>query len=390
MKRNDPFPYNSQYRPSPPRRSSPPPRKNGSAGWLLFSVLVVIAGVCVIFFTKPYWDGSRDSAAEGSPSVSSSLPTDSTDIPVAASSPSSDVISTDSSTEGMSTPQPMDAAARENARAELELVLQNLLGQKLGRYGLYYLNLETGESIEIHARDPFVAASSIKLAYNTYLYQKALGGSFSLDDQMAYNSAAYPDGDFEAGTGNIQNDANGTLFTLSEISHRSIYLSDNCGTNMILRKLGGIETVNQEYMMPISAVVNYRGKVEYTDFRGAAQSGRNRTSAMDLALYAKNLYSLYQGNKEGYQPLIDDLSSSSFSWGISAVTPPSGEKVTVAHKIGFNTAYATNNDAGIVFGEEDYILAIVTENNSDTEAQLVIGQASQLVYDYIRAVTGNT
>ena len=266
--------------------------------------------------------------------------------------------------------------------SSLEKDIEQYLSLKTGRFSVYYINMGNGETASYNETAPMVAASSIKIAYNTFLYKKAADGSFSMDDKMKYNSAPYPTGDFEAGTGTIQNAPNGTEFTIREISRRSIRISDNCATNMVLRKLGGIDAVNDGFMTPISAVVNYRSSVSYTDYSGANQSGRHRTSARDLAEYARELYNLYSANSDAYSDLIDDLCNTEFSWGIPAGLP---DGTRVAHKIGFNPAYAAHNDVGIVFAEEDYVLCVMTELGSATDAQAHIAEISRLVGDYIEA-----
>lgn len=143
--------------------------------------------------------------------------------------------------------------------------------------------------------------------------------------------------------------------------------------------MGGIDTVNEEYMAPISAVVNYRVPVTYTDYKGTSQSGRQRTSASDLAMYAANLYKLYKAAPASYEKLITDLCTTEYSWGIPA---SAGQLPKSPIRWGFNPAYGSNNDVGIVFAQEDYVLCVMTESGSDADGQAV-GQVSGLVSGYI-------
>jgi len=265
---------------------------------------------------------------------------------------------------------------------KLETDITSFLSSQSGRYSMVYINLKNGETVAYNGEVPMVAASSIKIAYNTYLYQRAAAGDFSMSDTMTYNAAAYPEGDYEAGTGTIQNSPDGTSYTLSEITGLSIRISDNCATNMLLRKLGGIDVVNDSYMKPISAVVNYRSSVSYTDYNGSQQSGKHRTSSQDLAKYAQELYRLYTADPASYEALINDLSNTEYTWGIPAGVP-GGTKV--AHKVGFNSAYGSNNDVGIVFGTEDYVICVMTETGGAVTAQENIGAVSRLVSDYIQS-----
>ena len=278
--------------------------------------------------------------------------------------------------------QTVDAATRAANLETLQANVADYLNKQDGRYGVYYINMSNGETMAYKESQPIVAASSIKIAYNTYLYEKVEAGEISLDEKIAYNAAGYPEGDFESGTGTIQNSADGTEYTIQQTSHLSITVSDNCGTNMILRILGGEDADNNNFLKPISAVVDYRSKVEYTDYTGTDRSGKRRTSAIDLAKYAEHLYNDYQRNKANYQPLIDDLCSTEYNWGIPAGVPAD---VKVGHKVGFNTAFFANNDVGIVFATEDYVLCVMTESGDTPKAKEIIAEVSRMVYAYVES-----
>jgi len=282
--------------------------------------------------------------------------------------------------------QTVDAATRASNLETLQANVADYLGKQNGRYSVYYINMNNGETMAYKESQPIVAASSIKMAYNTYLYEKAESGELSLDEKMAYRATAYPDGDLEYGTGTIQNKPDGTEFTLSEVSHLSITISDNCGTNMVIRRLGGEDSINNNFLKPISAVVDYRGTASYTDYTGAEKSGKRRTSAIDLAKYAEHLYRDYESNPTHYQPLIDDLCNTEYNWGVPGGVP---SDVKVAHKVGFNTSYFANNDVALVFATEDYALAVMTESGDANQAQKIIGEVSRMVYEYVESNYAN-
>lgn len=293
--------------------------------------------------------------------------------------------SSSTSTVPETTPAPVqtvDAATRAANLETLKTQITDYLGQQSGRYSMYYINMNNGESIGVNENAPIVAASSIKIAYNTYLYEKVESGELSMDEKMKYNAAPYPDGDLESGTGTIQNSADGTEFSLQEVSHLSITISDNCGTNMVLRRLGGEDAVNNNYLKSISSIVDYREKVQYTDYTGKVSEGRRRTSSIDLAKYAEHTYQDWTRNQELYQPLIDDLCNTEYNWGVPQGVPAS---VKVAHKVGFNTTYGANNDIAIVFGTEDYVLCVMTESGDEQKAHNIIGEVSRMVYEYVES-----
>lgn len=265
----------------------------------------------------------------------------------------------------------LDAAAKQ--------VMDRLEQVTTGRFGLYFQNLHGGETWSYHDEDPFVAASSIKLAINTCLYTRIAAGDISPDELLSYDSRAYPTGDFEAGTGTIQNLPNGSELTVRETSRLSITISDNCGTNMIIRKLGGIDAINP-WLNEISGVVDYRVKIAYRDYAGNSQYGRHRTCARDLGLQAVRLYALWQEQPEVYGPLMTDLSQTVFDFGIQKGIPDS---VQVAHKIGTNGVYSAENDVGIVLTEEPFVLCVMTEMADPAQARQVQAAVAAIFYDTV-------
>ena len=196
---------------------------------------------------------------------------------------------------------------------------------------------------------------------------------------LAYDSRAYPTGDYEGGTGTIQGMPNGTELTVRETSGLSIRISDNCGTNMVIRRLGGIDAINP-WLNQISGKVDYRVKVSYTNYGGVAQNGRHRTCAVDLGLQAVRLYQLWQENTLVYDPLMDDLSRTEFDFGIQKGIP--GD-IRVAHKIGTNGTYSAENDVGLVFTREPFALCVMTEMASAAKAHEIQADVAAIFYGYV-------
>ena len=337
-----------------------------------FLILVIL----LLVFIPKLFSGKKKDTAASTPASTASGTTGTTENTTSETSASA-------TSEAVTTrAQTVDAATRTAKFDALKANVAGYLDQQSGRYSVYYINMQNGETMAYKETQPIVAASSIKIAYNTYLYEKALSGELSLLEKITYNAAEYPNGDFESGTGTIQNSPDGTEFTLQEVSHLSITVSDNCGTNMVLRRLGGEDAVNANYLKTISSVVDYREKYTYTDYTGAEKSGRRRTSAIDLAKYAEHLYRDYQENGPTFQPLIDDLCNTEYSWGVPAGIP--GD-IKVAHKIGLYPALGTYNDVGIVFSSEDYVLCVMTESGSEEQAKKIIAEVSRMVYEYVES-----
>ncbi len=369
------------------RRRNAAKRRNFVIACLAICMGCVIADIVFISMLLSKKD-KKDTKTTQTTVATSDLETDASGNPISAnpdqSSTDITVPPTDNTSTSEAAPkvQTVSAETRATNLATLQTNVSEYLSKQSGRFSMYYINMSNGETIAVNESTPFVAASSIKLAYNTYLYEKVADGSIKLDEKMAYNAQGYPKGDFEGGTGTIQNSADGTEYPLSEVSHLSITKSDNCATNMLLRRLGGIDTINAEFMKPISAAVDYRATSSYTNFRGEEMTGKNRTSSIDLAKYAEHLYKDYKDKPDAFQPLIDDLCTTEYNWGI-----PAGVSGTAkaAHKVGFNNQYGAFNDLGIVFASEDYVICVMTECSNDTTAHNIIGEVSKMVFQYVES-----
>lgn len=244
---------------------------------------------------------------------------------------------------------------------DLKKSLEEYIAQQKGRYGLYYINLVTGEEFGINDKERYIAASTTKLPMNLLLYRKVASGEVDLNDKLVYLEE-----DFEPGTGIIQKSSYGTEYTVRETARLSIVYSDNCGINMIIRLLG-IENI-RKYMQDIGGTIYY---------------GRDhRTCPYDLAVYARELYRFYQEEPEIAGLLIEDLQNTMWNDRINKLLP---EDVKVSHKIGnYDGVY---NDVGIVFAEEPYALAIMSENINQSVASDVIAQMSKRIYDYVVAAS---
>lgn len=76
--------------------------------------------------------------------------------------------------------------------------------------------------------------------------------------------------------------------------------------------------------------------------------------------------------------MIEDLQNTMWNDRINKLLP---KDVKVAHKIGnYEGVY---NDVGIVFAEEPYVLAVMSENADQSVASDVIAQISKKIYDYM-------
>lgn len=240
----------------------------------------------------------------------------------------------------------------------IKKTLESYIGEQEGKYGLYYINLISGEEFGVNERDEFIAASTTKLPMNMLLYKEIATGKINFESILIYNEE-----DYEPGTGIIQESPFGTPYTVREAARLSIVYSDNCAMNMIIRLLG-IDNI-RKYMLELGGTIYY--------------GDSHRTCPYDLALYAAELYRFYMESPEIAGILMEDLQNTHWNDRINKLLP---DDIKVAHKIGnYPKVY---NDAGIVFAPEPYVLAVMSEDIRHETASDVIATISKIIYDCIK------
>ncbi len=241
---------------------------------------------------------------------------------------------------------------------ELKKLITNYTSKLTGTYGVTYIDLATGEMVNVNDQIEYIAASTSKLPINMVLFKDIEAGKVKLEDKLTYKKE-----DLEYGTGIIQNSPFGTQYTVRETSKLAIRKSDNCGVNMIIRQVG-IQNV-RDYITGLG------GKVYY--------GARHRSCPYDMALVAQDLYKHYLNNEKVYGELINNLENTDWNDRISAKLTG----VKVAHKIGNQTR--TANDVGIVFAKHPYVLSVMTDKVDFGTACNNIAKLSKQIYDFEEA-----
>lgn len=108
--------------------------------------------------------------------------------------------------------------------------------------GLYFLNADTGATLDISGDQAFSAASTIKVPVLLAFFQAVDAGEVSLDDQLVMRPDLIAT---EAGT--MQYQPPGTKFSALETAQKMIIISDNTATNMLIDLLGGADRLNRQF-----------------------------------------------------------------------------------------------------------------------------------------------
>ena len=108
--------------------------------------------------------------------------------------------------------------------------------------GMFFLDLDTGDYLDIKGDRVFPAASTIKLPILIAFYQDVDAGKVSLDETLVMKRDLVA-----SGSGTMQDEPDNTRFSIKETVDKMITISDNTATNMIIERLGGIAKLNERF-----------------------------------------------------------------------------------------------------------------------------------------------
>ncbi len=239
--------------------------------------------------------------------------------------------------------------------------------------GMFFLDLQTGNYLDINGEKVFPAASTIKFPVLIALFEEIDAGRVKLDETLVMRRDL-----MTGGSGTMQFQRAGTKLNVLETATKMITISDNTATNMIIDRLGGKAKLNERFQnwgLGKTVIRNMLG-----DFRGT-----NTTTAKDLV----RLSALIDNHK-----LISDTSRFQALGIMRNVTNKKllcaglGSGAIIAHKTG--TLGLLIGDAGIIEtpSGKRYLAGIfVRRNYNDSRAKDFIRQVSQMVYQYLEQPT---
>ena len=220
---------------------------------------------------------------------------------------------------------------------ELDKAMKNIISQYKANneIGVVYKNFSTGYRFSEDDERYFSAASTIKVVYAMKIYDRINAGEIRKDDDIKYDPKY-----LEEGAGEITNQEKKDSYKLDYVIQNMIQYSDNTATKMLI---GNTATATD-------ILVKYFAKLGIT--LPPAEAEKNRiTPKMMEAVWTK----LYN-ERDKYQDLIKYLEASSDSEWIKQGIP----NKKIASKYG--GIDANMHDTAIVFGNQDYMLLIYTNN----------------------------
>lgn len=252
--------------------------------------------------------------------------------------------------------------------------LDSKIKQLMNRYrslspGMFFLDMETGEYLDINGEKTFAAASTIKFPILIALFQEIDAGRIKPNETLVMRRDL-----MTGGSGTMQYAKPGRKYSLMETASKMMIISDNTATNMIIDRLGGKNVLNKKFRswgLQNTVIRNLLG-----DFKGT-----NKTSPKDLvrlaALISNNKLLTASSNAQVMDIMLRCKNRSLLPVGL-------GKGATIAHKTG--TLGRVLADAGIIqtpSGKRYLAGIMVARPFGDARARAFINQVSRLVYGYL-------
>lgn len=236
--------------------------------------------------------------------------------------------------------------------------------------GIFLVELDQNGYVSLQGAVPFAAASTIKIPVLVALFQDIDAGKIHLDEQLTMTEDV-----IGSGSGDMQYQTPGKQFSVLETATKMMIISDNTATNMLIKRMGGIEAVNQRFLewgLTATAIRNLLPDLE----------GTNTTSPEDLG----NLLARIDRGELISLRSRDRLLHIMSNVVTNTLLPQGLEKeATIAHKTG--DIRSVLGDAGIIDmpnGQRYIASVLVKRPDNDPKAKELIQQISKTVYQHLK------
>ncbi len=264
---------------------------------------------------------------------------------------------------------PANALQMTSEIEPLKKQLQDLASQHSDlTAGALFVDMDTGAYTDLNGSLSFAAASTIKVPVLIAFFQDVDAGKIRLDEMLKMEAE-----DIAQGSGDMQYQPPGKLYSAIETATLMISISDNTATNMLIKRLGGATVLNERFKS---------WGLNETEIRNILPDleGTNTTSPRDmgqlLALVHQGKLVSLRSRDRVFDIMRRTVNNSLLPQGL-------GDGATIAHKTGdIGTSIA---DVGIIdlpSGKRYLAAAIVKRPHNDARAEELIRQFSQKAYQF--------
>lgn len=182
------------------------------------------------------------------------------------------------------------------------------------------------------------------------------------------------DEDVVSGSGTMQDDRPGTVYTLDEVARRMIYQSDNTATNVLIDRLGMEDIAEKRDELGLDGT-----QLTHKLMLSASDNSHNQISANDAALILGRIANNALASEKACDRAEEFLLEQEDDEGLAEGLP---EGVAFGHKTG--TVDYVRHDGGIVYAKHPYVICVLTDGLGYDTANDLMAQISAAVYDALK------
>jgi beta-lactamase class A len=242
--------------------------------------------------------------------------------------------------------------------------------------GVYYEDLNSGETVMLNPDEPFPLASVIKVPVMVYVMVAAERGLLKLEETLDLDLSA-PEFEQPDGSGTLRHLTSQVALSLRDLAMLMMIDSDNLATNVLIERCGGFDPINA-YLSELG-LVQTRLNHLILDFPTLRKEGVNPGTAREIS----HLYALIHRNALPYSELMwDMLGRQKYTSRIPYFLPTEDEGLKIGNKTGsVNTL--THDSALIRHPQYAYTLTILTRHTTTTAiGALLIARCAELIHRY--------
>jgi beta-lactamase class A len=254
------------------------------------------------------------------------------------------------------------------------------------RAGVYFHDLDRGDSLLVAAHTRFHAASTMKVPVMIQLYRDRDAGRLSLDDSIPVTNVFRSIVDSSTYELTKTDDSDSTLYlrvggkaAIRELVELMETVSSNLATNLLIGRVGAPRANATAHALGADSILVLRGVEDGKAYRAGLS---NTTTARDLGVLLAAIAEGRAASPTACQEMLGILGRQQFNEGIPAGLPAD---TRVYHKTGW-IGGVVYHDAAIVErpGGRRYVLVVLTGGiQKDDDAYRLVSDVSRLVYDSV-------
>lgn len=234
--------------------------------------------------------------------------------------------------------------------------------------GLVFVDLDNGDYVDFNGSKRYPTASIIKLPILLAFFQDVDAGKISLNETWTMTRDVVV-----GGSGELQDRPVNSKYKALDIVSKMMIISDNTATNMVIKRMGGLQVLNQRFDSWGLSQTRLRN---WLPDLGGTNTTTLKEMAQLLVLLDRQQLLGDRSQRQALDIMTRVRNRSLLAAGL-------GKGATIAHKTGY-IGYMLG-DAGIIQTAQGrrYLAAVIVESAPrDPKAWDFVPAASRLVYNY--------